>query len=115
MEDDRLANAVTDVYLVKSADQGRSFTTPVRVSDTPTFQVEGTTYGMGYAWNPCMASLGKGSLAVSGRISVPKILGIGQQGAIGCEWLLVTIVANILLRVQHYLWTVRLNSIFPIF
>ncbi len=62
--DDRLANAVTDVYLVKSADQGRSFTKPVRVSDTPTFQVEGTTYGMGYAWNPCMASLGQGSLAV---------------------------------------------------
>ncbi len=62
--DDRLSNAVSDIYLVKSHDQGQSFTSPLRVSDTPTYDVEGATYGVGYAWNPCLTGIGNGSLAV---------------------------------------------------
>lgn len=53
--DDRLPNAVSDVWLVESADGGRTFTAPVRVSDTPTAPVDHLTYGTGYAWNPSVA------------------------------------------------------------
>lgn len=55
--DNRLPNAVGDIWLAASQDGGDTFAPPVRVSDTPTETVEGLTYGTGYAWNPSLAVL----------------------------------------------------------
>lgn len=62
--DNRLANAVSDIYLVGSRNGGQRFEAPVRVSDTPTRTVgrlgDGApvVYGSGYAWEPALAAFG---------------------------------------------------------
>lgn len=58
-----MANAAARVYATTSRDGGATWTDPVTVDDTPTYEVAGpdgpVTHGVGHAWRPAVTFVGE--------------------------------------------------------